>query len=171
MAAESGSFALVSLLLKADKGGMTPPLVERRDEEGCSPLMLACGAGDAPSVGLLLRASARVDEQSNDSFTPLMRAALYGHADAVRVLLESPQLAPAGGAVVQSLVDFAKPDGFTALQLAALQGQTAVVRLLLGARADVNLANLEGVTPLMHACKYGHSDAARALLQLSLIHI
>ena len=60
--------------------------------------------------------------------------------------------------------------------LGALMGQTAAVRVLLAAKADPNFQfktedeelkkkGSKGETALMSACKNGHSDAARALLQ------
>ena len=40
-----------------------------------------------------------------------------------------------------------------------------VVELLIGYNADVNLTDNYGTTPLMEACKHGHLDIVKILLQ------
>ena len=94
--------------------------------------------------------------------TAIQRASLYGHAKAVEAIVGCDE-------ITEEIVNFMKFDGFNALMLGALMGQTAAVRVLLAAKAEPNLQAKEtgskGETALMCACKNGHSDAARALLQ------
>lgn len=49
--------------------------------------------------------------------------------------------------------------------LAVSHGRTPMVRLLLAGRADVNLQDQRGSTPLMCACEYGHTEITRLLLE------
>jgi hypothetical protein len=50
------------------------------------------------------------------------------------------------------------------LHAAAVKGYTAVVRLLLANKADVNVADNEGLTPLHMSALRGHTDVAEVLL-------
>ena len=69
-----------------------------------------------------------------------MDAALYGHLEVVRLLLEA-------GADQ----NVARQNGATALMDAAIYGHSKVVRLLLEAEADQNTATQDGTTALMVA--------------------
>ena len=81
----------------------------------------------------------------------------YGHVDTVRVLLE------AGVAV-----DHVNNLGWTALLEAVILGDggpahTAIVRLLIRHRANVDLADRDGVTALAHAERRGFRAIAGLL--------
>lgn len=47
---------------------------------------------------------------------------------------------------------------------AAFEGNSEIVKLLLGAGADVNAADKDGMTSLMHAKERGHAESANLLL-------
>jgi ankyrin repeat protein len=91
-----------------------------------------------------------------DGWTALHLAAHYGHADAVRVLLER-------GAAVDAVSRNAMAN--QALH-AALAGRedAATVRLLLDAGSDVNGAAATGVTPLHLSAARGNAELARLLI-------
>ena len=64
-------------------------------------------------------------------------------------------------AVRRALAQGASPQsrnrlGKTALLMAAEKGQATLLDVMLEAGTDVNLASLEGVTPLMHARRHGY---------------
>eukprot|EP00753_Platysulcus_tardus_P015653 PLAT5175.1.p2 GENE.PLAT5175.1~~PLAT5175.1.p2 ORF type:complete len:165 (-),score=31.50 PLAT5175.1:34-528(-) len=59
-----------------------------RKASGQSLLHLACTAGSAPSVRMLLEAGALPDQPSGSGDTPLHRCAQGGHVAAAKVLLE-----------------------------------------------------------------------------------
>src|SRR5688572_26732475 len=61
-------------------------------------------------------------------------------------------------------VNVAQPDGTTALHWAVYQDDLPVVRLLVRAGANVNAANINGMTPLMLASTNGGHDVVRDLL-------
>ena len=172
MAAEAGAPKIVEQLLKKAKTlGITADLVNALDSQNCHALLLAAKTGEPETVKLLVEANSdlTVQETTSDNMTALQRASLHGHGKAVEAMLGCE-------AMTEEIINFVKPDGFNALMLGALMGQTAAVRVLLAAKADPNFQfktedeelkkkGSKGETALMYACKNGHSDAARALLQ------
>jgi len=128
-----------------------------------------------------------IDKRNQHDETPLMMAALKGHAAAVRQLVErgadvnKPGWAPlhyaaTGGHVEiiafllehHAFIDAESPNGTTPLMMAAQYGSTAAVKLLLEEGADVNMKNALGLTALDFAQRGGRPDAIemiRARLQ------
>ena len=90
-------------------------------------------------------------------FTPLSLAALAGHANVVRLLIEA-------GAVLEwrSVSMY----GMTALAAAAMCGQLEVIRALLdhGAEKEAAATSWGGKRPLHLAAKNNHAEAVRLLL-------
>jgi uncharacterized protein len=89
--------------------------------------------------------------------TALIPAAHHGHPETVRILL---------GTAIDK--DHVNKLGWTALLEAVILGDgglthTEVVQLLVGAGANVNLADRDGVTPLQHAKRRGFTEMARVL--------
>jgi len=147
-------------------------------------LYQAIRQNDLPALQSLVREHG-VDTKGSQGQTPLMLAAAFGSADALRFLI-------AGGADVRA----ASPAGVTALQWAltdigktrmlieagadvnavsqlgrtplivAASGNdtTEVVRLLLSKRANVNAADNTGVTPLIAAANVDNVEVAMMLL-------
>ncbi|MDX2146061.1 MAG: ankyrin repeat domain-containing protein [Planctomycetota bacterium] len=181
-AALAGKSVAVDELLKAGAN------VEARDAIGRSPLMYAALSGDAPTVRRLLEANARVDARDPDNWTPPLLAAYRGNVDALRLLIEFGAnvnnknkwgqtalmaAARSGDQATAEVVLAAKPDvndqdetGDTALSLAA-QTDTgyALIERLLAAGANVNIANEDGVTPLMRAADRGDKRLLVLLLE------
>ena len=82
-AAERGDTATVKALLTNDE------IVNARDEEGWTALMVASGGGHIAIVQALLEAGADVNAKKNNGWTALMVAAYGGQTDVVKVLLEA----------------------------------------------------------------------------------
>lgn len=107
--------------------------------------------GHSDSASLTAHKSGSDDEIS--SFTPLMRAALFGTTDEVRNLVKS-------GADVNAV---AKPSGITPLMCAAHNPAKAAI--LLSAGADVNARTDGGHTALLLAADYdGAGETVEMLL-------
>ncbi len=132
--------------LGADRGGDSLLTI------GTTPLLRAAKAGDAPAIKLLLAHHALPDLGNNSDVTPLMAAAGVGtsgvdtrgkyktQAEACAAIT----LLVAGGANVNA-VDVR---GLTALHGAALLGFDDVVRTLAANKANLDVKDKRGITPL-----------------------
>ena len=99
--------------------------------EGASPLHVACCKGNLGAVRLLLERGAKLDSTNSGTpslrMTPLMYAALRGHEQVVRELLD---VAPRHSLTAASLVAMQDKRGKRALDYANLRGHEKVVQLL-----------------------------------------
>ena len=128
------------------------------DEKGQAALYLGLRDGSFKVCAALLdHPQTRIDQPNGAGETPLMMAALRGHAEWAGRLLDR-------GARLNGADNGDRP-GWTALHYAATGPDKQTVALLLarGARVDVRSPN--GSTPLMMAAGYGTEGAARQLLQ------
>ncbi|CAK4120620.1 unnamed protein product [Aphanomyces euteiches] len=161
-AAKAGDIRRVRkyLLKKAD------PTWRNYDEAGLTSLMVAAGKGNAEAVVLLAAdADAHVlNFATEEGWTAFMWAAMNGHADVVRALVDA-------GADT-SLADKASKRGRhagelrEALWMAAKNGNVATVRQLLNRGGEPNWAppDEKGWTALMVACAKGHVATVKTLL-------
>lgn len=122
-----------------------------RDEKGQPALVLAMREEAFKSAELLLtQAQLDVDAANPSKETALMMAALKGHPDWCRRLIER-------GARIDR-------EGWTPLHYAATGPQPEVVALLLERSAAVDARAPNGNTPLMMAALYGKEESVRLLL-------
>ncbi|MEW9530321.1 ankyrin repeat domain-containing protein [Microbispora sp. NPDC049125] len=152
-----------------------------------SKLLEAVAGGDVSRVAAMLHPDTALNPPQGT--TPLYRAAVLGHAEIVRLLLEygADPDQPSGGAgeglplcaaacwdhaeTVQALVDGgADPDaaeagGWTALLWAAADGHLASADILLDAGADPDRADDDGDTPLALAAHFGAYGIVWSLLE------
>jgi ankyrin repeat protein len=189
-AAEGGHLAMLDLLQQygADVNAVA--------EDGSTALGAACASGQALAVKVLIRHGADVNLDTGISGTgpPLYTAAVYGHVDAARALLEAGAQ-PASSAtslldsVLTSLEDSAaaemlrlllhrlRPDvnavrekrrgNGTVMFAAAALNKLKAAQLLVSAGADVHTKDVGGNT-VLHAA--AHYDAARMLRWLVVTH-
>lgn len=106
-------------------------------------------------VAFLLRLGADVNAAENTGTTALMKAARWGHASVVRMLLEAGARAAAVDAT----------NGSNALHHAVQRwhGGTDVVTALIAGGCPVDTPNQDGMTPLFLAVMNNNGPAARAL--------
>ncbi len=118
-------------------------------------LFEAARTGDYLEIVGYLNEGADVNARDRDGLTPLIWAAIQGHEEVVRVLLEQ-------GANLEARNN----NGDTALMWASVMGHKEVVELLLdhGANADIREPK-SGVTALMGAAAEGHTDVVQVLLE------
>ena len=151
--------------------------VNKRDKWGTSPITRASENGHTSTVQLLLQNGAMVNILDNNKSTPLLVACRNGHKSTVQILLNN-------GAMV-NILDNNKS---TPLLVACRNGHENTVRLLLQhitsviksikrninesqllfqRSAEVNKANVCGVSPLCAACmnEHEHENIAQLLLQ------
>ena len=121
--------------------------------ESGTPLHNAVAQGYRNMVELLLAHKADVNPDSEDH-TPLTLAARYPRADMVKMLLERGADLNARGAM-----------GNTALHWALESGSEEIVGLLLPRKPQLELKNLQDLTPLQLAVNSGQVKLAQKLLQ------
>lgn len=128
--------------------------VNRRNDVGVFPLMLACGNGSGRMVETLLAARANPNLTLASGETAVMACARTGNAAAVQAVLD------AGADRDARTVGL----GQTALMWAAAEGHAEVVRTLIAAGADVNARTSSGFTPLLFAARRGDLGSAQRLV-------
>jgi hypothetical protein len=186
-AAGAGDRAFVESLLASGVAA------DVRDESGRSPLLAAVDQNHVAIAQLLIEKGADINAQAANLDTPWLLAGARGRTAILKLMLQTGKvdytkrnryggnaLIPAceKGFVdtVRLLLEESKISvnhvnnlGWTALLEAVMLGDggprhVEIVELLIKHKADVNLADKNGATPLAHARRKGHSDIARLLL-------
>ena len=157
-----------------------PYLVDATDEKGQTPLHVAAAHHQFAAAQLLLILRAPVNAPSFTGQTPLHLAAR--HADAAMGGLLLSNRAPVDardkfgntplltslqtviGDAVETQTALRDPKGLNVSMRATQQEQLNFVRLLLTHRADVNVRNTDGVTPLIGAVTVGNEPVVNLLL-------
>jgi len=128
--------------------------LEVTDSAGSTPLHYAAREGQEKAAAALIQAGSSLGARDAEGCLPLHGAASTGHPEAIRLLLNA-----------RSEVCAVDHKGNTALHLAAARiwGGDEVGRLLLDAKAEVNVKNINGYTPLACADDWGSRAFTDAL--------
>ena len=105
-----------------------------------SPLQVASAVGALDLVYFIIEHEISSISKDNHGYTPIHRAALYGHSKVVRALAlhtENP--------------NECNNDGITPIHMAAMNGHTDVVKILLTYSDNPNTPDNNGVTPFLLA--------------------
>jgi ankyrin repeat protein len=131
--AESGDLESLQVVLRDQ-----PDLVNAKNENGRTPLHLACRGAYPEVVKYLVAHGADVNARDDYQSTPLHFAAYRNLTESMNVLLE--------GKADANLQDHSKA---TPLHYAAMADQTAAVEVLIAAGAKLEIPDDYGRTPLM----------------------
>jgi ankyrin repeat protein len=131
--------------------------VNAKDLMQDTPFLYAGAEGLIEILKLTLAAGADLASTNRFGGTALIPACHHGHIEAVKILLATA-----------IDVDHVNNLGWTALLEAVILGDggpvyVEIVQLLIGARANLNIADRDGVTALGHAQLRGYSEIARTL--------
>ena len=153
IAAEMGDLALLDFCIDAGLG------IEKKNNQGERPLHVAVAAGSVAAVKRLIENGANPGSWyvgENEKYNLLHIATGFGNNDVIAEMLESPllEINAVTGAREKS-----------ALHFAAELDNGRAVGLFAAKRADLNIRDKEGNTPLHLAIKSGSVKAARALLE------
>ncbi|KAL7648710.1 UNVERIFIED_CONTAM: hypothetical protein RMT77_000617 [Armadillidium vulgare] len=129
-------------------------VIDDRDENGATVLMLCAAKGKADFCKELLLHGADVNAEDNDMWTSLITAAKEGHANVVSLLLEN-----------EVSVDHRDLGGWTAFMWSCYKGNLEAAKLLLAAGADPNAQGQHHMTSLVWAAGRGHTDIVKLLLE------
>ncbi|XP_071446780.1 kinase D-interacting substrate of 220 kDa B [Hetaerina americana] len=128
-------------------------LVDDRDENGTTPLMVAATKGKLTFVRELLNHGAEANAEDGDNWSALLCAAKEGHTDIVSMLLDQ-------GATLEHR----DMGGWTALMWACYKGRTETAHLLLEKGADVAAHGNYHIPSLLWAAGRGHTQIVNDLL-------
>ena len=187
VAAERGDAAGIRAALAAGAP------IDARDASGRNALMVATHARQAAAVKALIEQRANIDLQDDRQDNPFLYAGAEGLLDILRLAIAAgantrivnryggTALIPAAERghveVVQELltrtdvaVDHVNRLGWTALLEAIVLSNGGprhqrIVQLLIDHRANVNIADREGVTPLQHARSRGYREIEAMLVK------
>ncbi len=180
-AANVGNTSVIEKLLKAGASANTPGV------DGMTPLMIIARSTNVAAAKLLLDHGADVNaKESQRNQTALMWAAGQSQAPMVALLVKAGADVDARAAVNNTSTASYNPagfmewpatvsaepragpraaGGFTALLYAAREGCTECAKALVDGRVDVNMADPEGVTPLIMATWNLNFDTAAVLIK------
>jgi ankyrin repeat protein len=120
------------------------------DMKGNTLLQISARTGDLPMVNTLLSFKANPKLRNALGETALMLAAVEGHVEVVRRLIDA-------GSEING-------EGWTALHYAAWKGRLDVCKLLISKGADIDVRGPNGITPVMMAVRSGDLDTVKWLV-------
>jgi ankyrin repeat protein len=155
---QAGSYEDFFVAIKRDNAGDVGALLNRGfdpntlDPQRLPGLYLALRDGSLKAATTLIESpKTNVEIRTSHDESPLMMAALKGHLELVKQLIER-------GADVNKT-------GWTPLHYAATNGHLAIMELLLEQHAYIDAESPNGTTPLMMAAHYGSPAAVKLLLE------
>ena len=160
MGNKDGTTALMFSSQKHDRIGVAKILLEEYDVDvdfvdnyGDSALHYSAKNGNVAGIRLLLDHNADMNMTNKNGTTPLMISCQKkDRIAAVKILLQEYNV---------NLVD---NYGQSALHYAAANDNVDAIRLLLDHKANINMANKKGLTPLMYSIKKQHRIGAATIL-------
>ena len=159
-AASNGYNEIIKLLISFGAN------VNHQSNRGCTALMFACGFGNynfkAPkleAIKILLQNNANPNLRNNDERSPLFHAVKCGYLETVKLLINH------GAKIDELSMGNNTPLAFACEFADGRQSNHLIVKLLLKKKANPNLLNINGKSPLHHAVSKGSIESAALLLK------
>lgn len=130
-----------------------PELLESRNEQNLTPLLLASIQGKKEMIELLLKMGADMEAGDNEGSNALHNAAAGGHLDILNLLLDRG-----------TDVNGCDSQGMTALHFTCSREHLKCTRFLISREADVHVKEQSGRTPLFLAASRGSLELCRLLI-------
>ncbi|XP_065831398.1 uncharacterized protein [Oscarella lobularis] len=157
-ASSNGHSAVVKFLV--DNFAAT---LNKRTNDGCTALMLACRKGHLSTVQFLCSFQCGINVKNKNGRTPLHFASYNGHSAIVEFLICR--------CAVEALINGQDNDGSTALMLACRKGHLSTVQCLCSNQCDVNVKNQRQWTLLHVASSNGHSSIVEYLVDNCCVNV
>jgi len=151
LVAASGNVDLLRLILN-----MENVQVEIKDEKGRTPFFIACQHNHLQCMKEVVTHGASAKSRDNDSETPLHYLVNNYKEDLMPVidyLIDECNI----------FIDGKNGHGYTPMHLVAKHGHTELIQYLIEHKADINLLDANGNTPLSIAVTCKHLETAEAL--------
>eukprot|EP00210_Caulerpa_lentillifera_P006927 g6623.t1 len=149
LAIKKTDFDLMRIVL--DQGYNT----EQRNEQGWTPLMIACASGFLDGVRLLIEFGADIKATTPDGLTTLLLAVKHRQPQVFCYLLEQDNRP----------INDTDQDGFTVLHRCVIWDDPGSTLFLISKGADLNAKNKDGETPVFLATKHKHIVPLMVLLK------
>ena len=129
--------------------------IDAIDYQGNTKLTKACKDGNIEDVKIMLKLGADANGKDIDQWTPLHMAAIKGHFEIAKLLIQN-------GADIDAKSEYHKE---TPLHFAVLYGYSKIAELLLQNGADVDAQDNRKNTPLHEAAIEGYPEIVEVLLK------
>lgn len=169
-----------------DKGGID---LDVQDHDGRTPAIHAAQNGNIEIVNALIKAGADLNIKDKSGYSPLLLAAHYGYTEIVQALwaekgkvdidiVDIDEVTPLMHAIYNDKIEAAQflisnisninavnKLGQTALMMAAQEGRKEIIEILVKRKdVDIDLADNQGMTPLMNSVYNNHIEITRLLI-------
>ncbi|WAR20881.1 ANK1-like protein [Mya arenaria] len=149
---------IIQLLIDHDS-----PLDEKGGTFQRTPLHIAADLGMSKIVKQLLKKGANVKIKDNCGHYPIFLAAIGGHFDTVRILLKHDKSQDSLRIAHSNKTCSIK--GMSLMHVAVWRNDRNLIQLLIDGKANPNLKDFFGQTPLLYAIMTGKKTATRLLLK------
>ena len=157
LAAETEDLELIDFCLDAELN------INAKNKAGERPLHVAVSAGSIGAVRRLVKAGANPSTWfifGDEKYNLLHIAIGFRNNEVIKAMLESPLLE------INAVTGYGKK---SALHFSAEMGNSRAIGLLAAKRADLNIKDKNGDTPLQLALKLGKMEASKALQEAGAI--
>ncbi len=139
--------------------------INKKDSDGCTPLMKAADKGDVEQVKMLLKLKAKLDERNwTRDETALFSAAENNNTEIVKLLVQAGANPNLGRELRGRTVMGHVSDQLSPLMLTCKHGNLEMAELLVKAGAEINAKDSAGWPPLFYAARSNSPKIIRMLV-------